>query len=376
MKFTVSTSALLKELQLVGGVINNNPVLPILEDFLFQLKGNTLQITGSDLETFVTSMVQVEAAEEGEIAIPSKILLETLKALPEQPVHFDINNETLALSIIAQTGKYHLAGESAEDFPEIPLTSEDTSEISIPVASLQKALSKTLFATSTDELRPAMTGVNFEIDTNGATFVATDAHKLVKYYNSNITHTEYTNFIVPRKALSLLKNALTSASGDVSIEYSSSNAFFDISGMGITCRLVDARYPDYSAVIPQNNTNILTVNRNDLEKAIKRLSIYSNKTTYQVKIKVSSGQIHLSAEDLDFSNEANEKMMCEYNGEPMEIAFNARYLAEVLNAMDGENIHLKLSNPGKAGIIVPTESEEGEELLMLVMPIMVSVNQY
>lgn len=375
MKFTASTSALLKELQIVGGVISNNVVLPILEDFLFQLDGNSLKITASDLETFAASVVQVEASEGGEVAIPSRILLDTLKALPEQPLHFDINNDSHTITLTAQTGTYHLAGESAEDFPTIPEANE-VEELNIDSAILHRALSKTLFATSSDELRPAMTGVSFEFSENGSTFVATDAHKLVKYINSGLKAGSYTSFIVPRKALSLLKNALVREGGDVKVAYNKSNAFFEINGVAMICRLIDSRFPDYSAVIPNNNENVLSVNRGDFEKALKRLSIYSNKTTYQVKLGIKNDQLHLSAEDRDFSNEANETLLCEYNGEDMEIAFNARFLAEVLNAMDSEQVLLKLSSPGKAGIIVPSENQEDEDLLMLVMPIMVGVNQY
>lgn len=375
MKFTASTSALLKELQIVGGVISNNVVLPILEDFLFQLDGNMLKITASDLENFAASKIQVEASEGGEVAIPSRILLDTLKALPEQPLHFDINNETQTITLTAQTGTYHLAGESAEDFPTVPESSE-VEELSIDSNILHRALGKTLFATSTDELRPAMTGVNFELAETGVTFVATDAHKLVKYVNKDLKFGNYVNFIVPRKALNLLKNALSREAGTVKLAYNSSNAFFEIGGVQMICRLIDSRFPDYSAVIPNNNDNILAVNRADFEKALKRLSIYSNKTTYQVKLGIRKNELHLSAEDRDFSNEANETLLCEYNGEDIEIAFNARFLAEVLNAMDSEQVLLKLSSPGKAGIIVPSENEESEDLLMLVMPIMVGVNQY
>ncbi len=371
MKFTISTHTLLKELQILNGVISNNTVLPILEDFLLRLDGNHLHISASDLETSMSTILAVEGGEDGEVAIPSKILLETLKALPDQPLHFDINDEVHTVSLTSATGTYHLSGESGEDFPNIP-SPNGTTEVNVDNAVLLGAISKTLFAVSNDELRPSMTGVNVELTEDGAVFVATDAHKLVKYRSKEVTSDEYTSFILPKKALTLLKNVLSREAGTVKIDYNNTNAFFKVGDVELICRLIDAKYPDYNAVIPLNNPYLLTVDRSDLEKALKRIAIYSSRATYQVKLGLNNTELNLSAEDPDFSNEATEKLTCEYNGEPMEIAFNARFLAEVLGIMDSSQVNIQLSTPNRAGVIVPSEKDENEDLLMLVMPIMMN----
>lgn len=371
MKFTVSTQALLRELQMMSGVISTNTVLPILEDFLLQLKGNALRIFGSDLETSMSTVLQVEGAEDGEVAIPSRILLDTLKALPTQPLHFDINNDVYTVSITSATGTYNLSGESGEDFPNIP-EPDGVKEIMIDAPLLSKAINKTLFAVSNDELRPSMTGVNVEFTENGTTFVGTDAHRLVKYTIKSLKSPEHTSFIVPRKAFGLLKNTLNQVSGDVKIAYNNTNAFFNVGDVELICRLIDAKYPDVNAVIPTDNPNLLTINRTDLEKALKRISIYASKTTYLVRLGMNGENLQLSAEDRDFSNEAQEKLTCNYTGDPMEIGFNSRFLAEVLGVMESDQVAMQLSTPSRAGVIVPTDSSEDEDLLMLVMPIMLN----
>lgn len=372
MKFTVSTSVLLDELQTISGAISNNTVLPILEDFLFVIEGKILKIIASDLETFMSSIVEdIEIAEEGTVAIPSRILLETLKALPNQPLDFDIDQDTYQIKIFSSSGNYTLIGEGGEDFPEIPQP-EDVSEIAIDSKVMLNAVNKTLFAVSTDELRPAMTGVNVELGEEGTTFVATDAHKLVRYRNLNVTAKEYANFIVPRKAMTLLKNMLSKEKGDVTIAYNATNAFFNLNGTDLVCRLIDARFPDYNAVIPVDNPNIITINREDLAKALRRIAIYSSKSTYQVKLNVTTNKLDLLAEDRDFSNEAQESLTCQYDGEDLGIAFNARFLAEVLGVLDTEEVAIELSTPSRAGVIIPSDTSENEELLMLVMPIMMN----
>lgn len=375
MKFIISTQNLLKELQILSGVIGTNSVLPILEDFLLDLNGNELKIFASDLETSMSSVVQVDGEENGVIAIPAKILLDTLKALPDQPLSFDINLETNTVAIGSATGVYNLIGETGDDFPTIP-SRDTTNEVLIESKVLQNAINKTLFATSTEELRPAMTGINVELAEDGATFVATDAHKLVKYKNKSITSDSYNSFIVPRKAMGLLKNALVGQAGEVQITFNNTNAFFNIGGIDLICRLIDAKYPDYNAVIPINNPSTLTVNRVDLEKALKRIAIYSSKTTNQVKLSIKETTLDLFAEDRDFSNEAQEQLSCEFTGEDLDIAFNARFLAEVLSVLDSEQVVVKLSTPNRAGVVIPTETEDDEDLLMLVMPLMINQQQY
>ncbi len=371
MKFSSSSSDLLKQLQLVGGAIGSNPVLPILEDFLFTIDGSTLTIASTDLETSITTKLEVQSDKSGKVAIPAKILLETLKALPDQPITFNIDDESFAVEITSAYGKYKLAGENGQDFPTIP-TPDEVDSIELPAASLNKAIVKTLFATSSDELRPAMTGVFFQIDFNKVTFVATDAHKLVKYAFDEIKSDVSTSFIVPKKALNLLKGTLPSG-GDVKVSFNKAHVFFDFGDVNMSCRLIDARYPDYNAVIPVDNPHLLTLARTDFQSSLKRIGIYANKTTNQVILNINDSNLDVSAQDLDFSNEASEKMSCTYtSAEALTIGFNAKFLVEMLGVLESDEIKMELSTSTRAGILLPAEKDENEEILMLVMPVMLS----
>lgn len=370
MKFSVSSSELLKRLQIASGAIASNPVLPILEDFLFVIAQNKLKIAASDLETSITTEIEVMADADGTIAVPAKILLETLKALPQQPITFDINLENFGIKITSAYGEYKLAGEDGEDFPKIP-EPEAVDSLSMPGRALEHGITKTIFAASNDELRPAMTGVYFQIDFNKLVLVATDAHKLVKYTFNEVGSEVSTSFIVPKKALNLLRGALPDKE-DVTLSFNSANAFFSFGSTELVCRLIDARYPDYNAVIPVDNPNTLTMVRSDFQNSLKRIAIYANKTTNQVILNIKDGNLVISAQDLDFSNEATEQLACTYEGEPLTIGFNAKFLVEMLGVLDADEIKIELSTPSRAGILLPTEGVEGEEILMLVMPVMLS----
>ncbi len=371
MKFTVSTNILLKGLNLISGSIGNNSVLPILEDFLFQLEGDHLKVYASDLKTSMMATVAVGGTENGVVAIPARILLDTLKALPDQPLEFDIDQEQFTVSITSETGIYKLAGENGEEFPEIP-EKENNDNISLDAVILAEAVAKTLFATSSDDLKPAMSGVKMEIDETGTRFISTDGHKLVKYENKNATHQGNVNLILPKKAASLLKVSLADETGEVRIFWNDKNAFFESNGKLLVCRLIDSIFPDVSRVIPTNNPNELSISRVDFQNALKRISIFASKTTYQVLLDINPSHVILQAEDPDFANHAAEKLMCQFEGEAMKVAFNARFLIEVLGVLDSEQVKLQLSTPSRAGLIIPGEQEEGEELLMLVMPIMMN----
>ncbi len=372
MKFTVSSVALLRELQKAAGAIASNASMPILEDFLFELEGNELRITASDLETTIRAVLSVQAADQaGTVAIPAKILLDTLKALPEQPITISVHPEHLGVEITSSFGKYRLAGEDGADYPQVPEPTE-VDEVVMPSDVLLRGISRTLFATSNDELRPAMNGVFFEIDFNSITFVATDAHKLVKYTFEQMESQVSASFIVPKKSLSLLKNDLP-ADTEVRIQFNRTNAFFSFDNTYFSVRLIDARYPDYQAVIPIDNPNKLTVNRQDLLSSLKRIAIYANKTTNQVMFSIANDSLTISTQDLDFSNEATEQLPCTYEGEPLEIGFNAKFLIEMLSVLDSEEVRMELSNPTRAGILVPIAQPENESILMLVMPVMLGV---
>jgi len=370
MKFSVSSTDFFKQLQIASGAISTNPVLPVLEDFLFEAFENKLSIASTNLETSIVTHLEVAVEEEGKIAVPARILLDTLKALPEQPITFSVNTENNAIEIISAYGQYKLSGDNPEDFPEVP-EQKDTNTVNIAASSLSNAISKTLFATSNDELRLAMTGVYFYIDYNKILCVATDAHKLVKYTIGDVTSEVSQSFIVPKKGLSLVKNALSSED-EVILSFNTKNVFFSFGETMIVCRLVDSKYPDYNAVIPVDNENLLQIGRSDFQNSLKRIAIYANKTTNQVILNLTEGSLTISAQDLDFSNEATEQLPCNYTGDPMTIGFNAKFLIEMLGVLDSDDIKIELSTPNKAGILLPNVENETESILMLVMPVMMS----
>jgi DNA polymerase III subunit beta len=373
MKFIVNSAYLLKQLSNINGVITTNPVVPILENFLFELDKGSLTVTASDLQTSMITELQVESKEKGSIAVPARILLDTLKNLPEQPVTFSIDESTYSIEIISDNGRYKLSGENATDFPKVPNVSNDfTAELSSEV--LSRAINNTIFATSNDELRPAMTGVYVNLGEKNTTFVATDGHRLVRYRRTDVKSDNGNAIIIPRKALNLLKATLPSENTEVSVNFNMSNAFFKFGNIRMICRLIDERFPDYENVIPSGNNIKMTISRTDLLGALKRISIYANKTTHQVRLKITGSELQISAEDLDFSNEANERLSCEHENEDIEIGFNAKFLVEMLTNMDSDQIRLTMSAPNKAGVILPAEKDKEEDILMLVMPVM--LNQY
>jgi len=375
MNFIVSSSYLLKNLNAISGVIASNPVVPILENVLFEIESGNLLITASDLQTSIMVELQVESKEDGSVAIPAKILIETLKNLPEQPVTFSIDDQNYNIEINSDNGRYKLAGENSADFPKVPEVTDGYNTM-VNSEVLNSAISNTIFSTSTDELRPAMTGVFFRLSKNSSTYVSTDGHRLVKYIRSDIKGDEVDHdMILPRKSLNLLKSILPSEkSSEIKLEFNASNAYFSFENVQMVCRLIDERYPDYDNVIPSDNTNLVTLSKSEILGSLKRISIYANKTTNQVRFKITGSEILISAEDLDFSNEANERISCEHDGEDIEIGFNAKFLIELLMNIDSDKVILKLSEPNKAGLIIPETMGENEEITMLVMPVMLNDN--
>lgn len=371
MKFIVSSGNLLKSTSLINGVINTSNTIPILDNFLFELSENSLKITGSDLETTITTTIEVESTDTATVAVPSRILSETLKTFAEQPLTF-IQKEEGLMEIVSEQGNYQLALEAPDEFPETPEI-EDSKTTIIPADTLAQAISNTLFATGNDELRPVMTGVFFQAGTDDFKFVSTDAHRLVKYTRNDLRSEEPANYIMPKKPLTLLRNILSGATGDVNVDYNKTNTRFSYQNVVLTCRLVDGKYPNYDAVIPKENPNVLTINRNMFLTSLKRVSIFSNKTTNQVRLKLSGSLLTIFTEDLDFSNKAEEKLPCEYNGVDMQIGFSSKFLIEVLNNMHSDDITLEMSEPSRAGIIKPVDGlSNDEEILMLVMPVMLN----
>ena len=370
MKFIVSSSALLKQLQQISGVINANTVLPILEDFLFEIEKNRLTVVATDLETVMKIEMEIEAKDNGRVCIPAKILLDSLKNIPDQPLTFNID-KNFGIEITSDNGKYKVMGENPDNFPKEPVSDETTS-FTITSSGLVTAINKTLFAVSNDDLRPAMTGVFFEMDKKGIQFVATDAHRLVRYKRTDVSCPKTDTLIVPKKPLNLLKTAMPDNDDELTISYNSNHLFVKHGTTQMSCRLIDARFPDYKVVIPTDNPYKLTVNKNDFQGALRRVSIFSNKSTNQVVLNIQGSELQLAAQDVDFSFEGNERMKCQYDGEDLQIAFNAKFLIELLHAADTPEINVELSTSTKAGIIKPTEQEENEELMMLVMPLMLN----
>lgn len=370
MKFIVSSSALLKQLQQISGVINANTVLPILEDFLFEVEKGKLTVVATDLETVMKIQLEVEAKDSGKVCIPAKILMDSLKNLPDQPLTFNID-KNFGVEITSDNGKYKVMGENPDNFPKEP-AADDTSSFTMSSSALVTAINKTLFAVSTDDLRPAMTGVFFEMDKKSIQFVATDAHRLVRYKRTDVACPKTGNMIVPKKPLTLLKSAMPDNEDELTISYNANHLFVQHGTTQLSCRLIDARFPDYKVVIPSDNPYKLNVTKADFQSALRRVSIFSNKSTNQVVLNITGSELQLAAQDVDFSFEGNERMKCQYNGEDLQIAFNAKFLIEMLNAAESDDIVMELSTSTKAGIIKPTDQGESEDLLMLVMPLMLN----
>ena len=370
MKFIVSSQQLLKQIQILQGVINSSNTLPILDNFLFELHQERLTITASDLETTMSTSIDVESNATGTMAVPARLLVDTLKTFPEQPLTFSAENNTIEIS--ANNGKYSLAYLPGEDFPKA-VHLKDPSKTTIMGDTLATAINTTLFASGNDDLRPVMSGVFFQFSSEGLTFVATDAHKLVKYTRTDLSASATAEFIMPKKALQILKGILQGSEEEISVEYNETNAQFSFDRTTLSCRLIEGKYPNYEAVIPKENPNVLTIERNQLLNSLRRVSIFSNKTTHQIRLKIAGAELNISAEDVDFSNKAEERLGCSYQGDDIQIGFNARFLIEMLNNLVAEEISLSMSLPNRAGIIAPLDNtEEGEDITMLVMPVMLN----
>lgn len=374
MKFIISSTALLRGLQKVSGVLSTNSTLPILDDFLFVLKDDMLTITASDLETTISVMIKPEKADDdGSVAIPARQLLDIMKTFPEIPVTIISDPETMNIEILAGEGKYKMIGQNSEEFPEIPKL-EETKKVVVNGAIMVNAFNNTLFATGNDELRPVMTGVYCEINEEDLTFVATDAHKLVRYRRTEIKNEVSDSFILPKKTLSLARHIIPeNADEEVIIEFNKVNATFQFDDIVVVCRLVEGKYPNYEAVIPNENPFKLAIGRQSLLNALRRVSIFGSKSTHQVRFKISGKELLLSTEDIDYSSEGKERLTCNYEGEDIEIGFNSKFMQEMLSTLTCDNITIEMSAPNRAGIIRPDDNpDENEDILMLIMPVMLN----
>ncbi len=370
MKFSVNSSELLKKLNVALGAVSPNPVMPILEDFKFELQEGVLTVSASNLGTTVETKIKVTELEPGAIAISAKLLTETLKSLPEQAITIELNQENYLVAITSSYGKYNMAANNVDDFPKMPIF-DNVKSITFATDVMYFAINRALFATSNDDLRPSMTGLYMDVDHNKLTFVATDAHKLVKYVYNGLESEVSGSVILPKKTLLLLKSIL-GGNSEVSISFNNDFVFFIIGDTIVSGRLISGSYPDYNAVIPLNNPNKMTINRLDFLNSVKRIAIYSNKTTNQIVLKLEKERLNLFTQDLDFSNQAEESLPCQFEGEPLSIAFNAKFLQEMLSVMEEDEVVLELSTPNRAGLIIPVESSTEEQLTMLIMPVLLN----
>lgn len=378
MKFKASSTVLLSHLQAISRVINSKNSLPILDNFLLNLEGQELTMTASDTETTLISKMEVEdVVGSGKVAVASRLLLDTLREFPEQPLNFEINDSNLAMVITSANGTYNFIGQNGDEYPRLPELQADAKGLTIPVSTLSTGISKTLFCTADDELRPVMNGIYFDIFRDGLTLVATDAHKLVRYKTTHTTVTipeeeDKMSFILPKKPSNMLKNILPKESGEVEIKFDNKNAFFKLSNYTMICRQVEGRYPNYNGVIPKENPYKVIVDRVTLLNALKRVSVFSNQASNLIKLNISNNLISVSAQDIDFSISAEETINCQYEDDSIKIGFKSAFLIEILSNISSSDVVLELTDPSRAGIIVPFENEENEDILMLLMPMLLN----
>jgi DNA polymerase III subunit beta len=375
MKFVVSSTELLGHLQAISRVISSKNTLPILDNFLFNLSGNDLEITASDLESTLITRMKLENTDgDGTVALPARILLDTLKEFSVQPLAFDINPDTLAVTITSENGKFNVVGQNGIDFPALPAIKKEK-KFSFPINAdvLLWGINKTLFATADDELRPVMGGIFVEASTDKITFVASDAHKLVRYQRTDAMADDNASFILPKKPASLLRNILPKEEGQVTVEFDDKNAFFNLSNYKVVCRLVEGNYPNYNSVIPKNNPRKVSIDRVEFYNTLRRVSVFSNQASNLVKLQLKGNQMVVSAQDIDFSISAYEKIKCQYEGDDMEIGFKSVFLLEILANIASQDVIIELADPTRAGLFLPGETENtAEDLLMLLMPMMIN----
>jgi DNA polymerase III subunit beta len=375
MKFVISSTELLGHLSSINKVISSKHTLPILDNFLFNLEGKELVITATDLETTMITRIELEnVSGEGLIALEARRLTSMLREFPEQPLTFEIDNDSLQVDILSENGKFSIVGQNGIDFPQLPeLKEEDSSSLRLSSNLFSVGITKTLFATADDELRPVMNGIFIEINPKHITFVASDSHKLVRYRRKDISVSDEAKFILPKKPASLLKNILPSDDTEISLQADKSNAFFSINGYQLICRLVEGEYPTYDAVIPTNSPNKLIIDRLSVANSVKRVAVFSNQASNLIKLKLESNQMTVSAQDIDFSISAYEKLNCQYDGDEMEIGFKSVFLSEILSNLSSGNVVFELLDPSRAGLILPVDKDnDAEDELMLLMPMMIN----
>ena len=374
MRFTVSSSALSSKLNMLSKVIGSKNSLPILDCFLFQVANGEMSITASDSDNVIKSTLALTDHDgEGEFCVPNRVILDALKELPEQPLHFDVDaaGEAVAIKIVYQNGLYNFTGQSAEEYPRTQSMNDACTTVSLPTEMLINNISRSLFATASDELRPVMNGIYFDLTADALAIVASDGHKLVRSKNFTIKSESPSAFNLPKKPASLLKNILSKDGDDAIIKFDDRSAEIQFTDGVMRCRLIDGRYPNYNSVIP-NNPNEVTVDRRGLQSALRRVLPFASESSQLIRFHIESGRFEVSSEDIDFSTSAKEQLSCEYNGSPISIGFKGSSLMEILSNLTSDNIIIQLADPSRAGIIVPAEQPENEDILMLIMPMLLN----
>lgn len=374
MRFTVSSSALSSKLNMLAKVIGSKNSLPILDSFLFQVANGEMSITASDSDNVIKSTLALTDHDgEGEFCVPNRVILDALKELPEQPLHFDVDaaGEAVAIKIVYQNGLYNFTGQSAEEYPRTQSMNDACTTVSLPTEMLINNISRSLFATASDELRPVMNGIYFDLTADALAIVASDGHKLVRSKNFTIKSESPSAFNLPKKPASLLKNILSKDGDDAIIKFDDRSAEIQFTDGVMRCRLIDGRYPNYNSVIP-NNPNEVTVDRRGLQSALRRVLPFASESSQLIRFHIESGRFEVSSEDIDFSTSAKEQLSCEYNGSPISIGFKGSSLMEILSNLTSDNIIIQLADPSRAGIIVPAEQPENEDILMLIMPMLLN----
>jgi DNA polymerase III subunit beta len=375
MKFVVSSIDLLNHLQALSRVISSKNTLPILDNYLFKLDGKTLEITASDLETTMVTTLELENADgSGSIAIPAKLITDSLREFPDQPLTFVINTDTFAITISSENGQFSVMGQHGEDFPQLPkIKPERSVSLKMSASSLVSGIASTLFATADDELRPVMNGIFMELNPSDITFVASDAHKLVRYTRKDIKADASASFILPKKPAGLLKNLLAKGHEQVSIEFDDKNAFFTTPAFQVVCRLVEGNYPSYNSVIPTNNPNKILIDRVKLLNTVRRVSVFSNQASNLIRLSLKGNRLTVSAQDIDFATSAVEDIACQYNGDELDIGFKSTFMAEILGNIQSTEVSIELSDASRAGLFIPFNQENAiEDVLMLLMPMMIN----
>lgn len=373
MRFTLSSTALSSRLQTLARVINSKNSLPILDSFLFEVRNQQLFITASDSENVMRSVLALDQVDgEGNFAVPNRTLLDAMKELPEQPLTFDIDLNTLTIKIIYQNGLYNFTAQSADEYPRVQPIPDGATVITIESQTLADNISRSIFATAQDELRPVMNGIYFDLTPNSLNVVASDGHKLVRNKNFTIKSENPAAFILPKKPATLLKNVLGKDGGDVVIKFDDRSAEISFADGVLFCRLIEGRYPNYNSVIPQNNPNQLNIDRRSLIGALKRVLPFASESSQLIRFHLEAGKLELSSEDIDFATSAKEVITCEYAGQSMNIGFKGSSLSEILNNLQGDEVQIELADPSRAGIIVPAQQPENEDVLMLIMPMLLN----